>query len=284
MAPITKAYIDTLQKPGRVYAPYLLVAIEAAQKAGKYILDSRTARSSLKIDRKENRNDYVTEVDRTSERMIIEHITSAFPEHSFLAEESGYSENRDQYRWIIDPLDGTTNYLNGLPLWAVSIGLEYNNELITGVVYAPELGDIYYAVKGGGAFLNGLQIHVREIEDFSEALLLTGFPFKAQTHLDVYLQTFKVLFKQCSGMRRAGSASIDLSWVAAGKAAGFWEISLGPWDIAAGTLLVREAGGIVTDIHGDPDDFMRTGNVVAGGMKVHAKILEATKKYLRINL
>jgi myo-inositol-1(or 4)-monophosphatase len=280
---LADSIIDSILQPGKVFAPFLSVAIDAARKAGHYILDSRAARSSLKIDRKENRNDYVTEVDRTSEWMIIGHISSVFPEHSFLAEESGYSENRDEYRWIIDPLDGTTNFLNGLPLWAVSIGLEHNGELIAGVVYAPELGDLYYTVKGGGAFLNGSQIYVREIEDFSEALLLTGFPFKAQTHLDVYLQTFKVLFRQCSGMRRAGSASIDLSWVAAGKAAGFWEIGLGPWDIAAGTLLIREAGGFVTDIQGDPDEFMRTGNVVAGGRNVHAKILEATKKYLRIN-
>ncbi len=260
------------------YRQFLVTALEAAEKGGAYLLNAFKGEVELKIESKENRNDYVTQVDLESEKMIMEHIRVAHPDHTFLAEESGESEKRAEYRWIIDPLDGTTNFIHGLPIWAVSIALQKNDDVIAGVVYAPCLGEVTCAAAGSGAFQNGKKIKVSEETDFARALLLTGFPFKAQKHIDIYMETFKELFARCSGMRRAGSAAIDLSWVASGKADGFWELSLGPWDIAAGTLLVREAGGIVTDIHGDDKNFMKTGNIVAGNPSTHPEILNTTRK------
>lgn len=261
---------------------FLSTALKAASKAGAYLLSRNNDRSAdLKIDVKAH-NDFVTEADRTSEAIIIETISADFPAHAFLAEESGGSnaageEPAAAAKWIIDPLDGTTNFINGFPVWAVSIALEIEGALQAGVVYDPLRNETFFAVKGKGAYLNGSPVQVSAKTDFSRALLLTGFPFKAQQNLDLYLQSFKKLIGMCSGIRRAGSASLDLSWIAAGRADGFWELSLSPWDMAAGVLLIREAGGVVTDIHSHPERFMQTGNIIAGSKYMHSKIAEITK-------
>jgi myo-inositol-1(or 4)-monophosphatase len=259
---------------------YLTTALGAAFKAGDYLLEmNRKDRAELKIGAK-GHNDFVTEADRTAEAIIIETISAVFPDHSFLAEESGLSHKANCARWIIDPLDGTTNFIHGFPVWAVSIALEINGRLEAAAVRDPLHDETFYAVSGNGAFLNGQPIEISKNTDFSKALLLTGFPFKAQHNLDIYLESFKKLFRMCSGIRRAGCASLDLSWLAAGRADGFWELSLSPWDMAAGVLLIREAGGIVSDLHGDPERFMQTGNITAGNKFMHSEIVRITKEIL----
>jgi len=274
-------FLRSIRKKGEELKPYLETALRAAYRAGDYLLTVNSEqKQDFKIDTKA-KNDYVTEVDRISEKIVIETIHDSYPEHSILAEESGKSQQDSDYRWIIDPLDGTTNFINGYPIWSVSIAMEHKGEVITGVVYAPIYSDFFYAVKGGGAYMNGEQIEISRNTDFSQALLLTGFPFKAQKYIDVYQIAFKELLSRCSGMRRAGSAAIDLSWLAAGRADGFWELSLSPWDVAAGALIIREAGGVVSDIFGDPDNFMRTGHIIAGNEQIHREILKTTKLILK---
>lgn len=278
---------DSVQGLDQESRSFLTTALEAAFKAGDYLLDmNKRDRSLLHINAK-GHNDFVTEADKTSERMIIETISEAFPDHAFLAEESAGSRGNSAEpgavaRWIIDPLDGTTNFINGFPVWAVSIALETDGVLHVGVVHDALHGETFYAVKGCGAYLNGEVINVSSKTDFSSALLLTGFPFKAQQNLDLYLESFRKLIRMCAGIRRAGCASLDLSWLAAGRADGFWELSLSPWDMAAGVLLIREAGGIVTDINGDPEKWFDTGNIVAGNLSIHFHLLEITKKIFAI--
>jgi len=271
---------DSIPGLGAEHRAYLKTALDAAFKAGDYLLEmNRKDRAELKIGAK-GHNDFVTEADRTAERIIIETISATFPDHSFLAEESGLSRDANGARWIIDPLDGTTNFIHGFPVWAVSIALEIDGRLEAAAVRDPLHDETFYAASGNGAFLNGKPISISKNTDFSKALLLTGFPFKAQQTLDIYLESFRKLFRMCSGIRRAGCASLDLSWLAAGRADGFWELSLSPWDMAAGALLVREAGGVVTDIHGDPDHFMQTGNITAGNKYIHSEIVAITKEIL----
>jgi len=276
----TGSLTDSIPGLGAEHRAYLTTALDAAFKASDYLLEmNRKDRAELKIGAK-GHNDFVTEADRTAESIIIETISAAFPDHSFLAEESGLSHKANGARWIIDPLDGTANFIHGFPVWAVSIALEINGRLEAAAVHDPLHDETFYAVSGNGAFLNGQPIGISKITDFSKALLLTGFPFKAQQTLDIYLESFRKLFRMCSGIRRAGCASLDLSWLAAGRADGFWELSLSPWDMAAGALLVREAGGVVSDIHGDPKHFMQTGNIAAGNKYIHSKILTLTKDIL----
>jgi myo-inositol-1(or 4)-monophosphatase len=278
-------FVDSINGLDKDTKMFLALALKAASKAGEYLLSKHKIRKTdLKIDVKAH-NDYVTEADKTSESIIIETIRTKFLDHAFLAEESAGSKASETEpstapRWIIDPLDGTTNFINGFPVWAVSIALETEGGLHIGVVHDPLHNETFYAVRNRGAYLNGSAIKISAKTDFSRALLLTGFPFKAQQHLDIYLESFKRLFRECSGIRRAGCASLDLSWLAAGRADGFWELSLSPWDMAAGTLLIREAGGTVTDIHGDQERFMQTGNITAGNSQIHDHILAITKDIL----
>lgn len=279
--------VDSVHGLDKESRSFLTTALEAAFKAGDYLLDmNKRDRSLLHINAK-GHNDFVTEADKTSERMIIETISKAFPDHAFLAEESagsrgGSAEPGTTPRWIIDPLDGTTNFINGFPVWAVSIALETDGALRVGVVHDALHGETFYAVRGHGAYMNGGAIKVSAKTDFSSALLLTGFPFKAQQNLDLYLESFRKLIRMCAGIRRAGCASLDLSWLATGRADGFWELSLSPWDMAAGVLLIREAGGIVTDIHGDPGKWFDTGNIVTGNPSIHSQIIEVTKEILSL--
>jgi myo-inositol-1(or 4)-monophosphatase len=261
--------------------PMLNIAIRAARNAGDIIQRAAENVSQLTIDFKA-KNDYVTEVDRRAEQEIISVISTAFPQHSFLAEESGEKSGND-YRWIIDPLDGTTNFLHGFPVYAVSIALQYKNKLQVAVVYDPLRDELFTAERGGGAMLNNRKIRVTQLHSLKGALIGTGFPFKSRENLAVYLNMFSALIGDTAGMRRAGAAAIDLAYVASGRLDGFWEIGLQPWDIAAGILLIQEAGGVTTDFS-FKDDYLHSGNLIAGNPKIHPLIYKAIEPHLTDNL
>ncbi|MBE0509295.1 MAG: inositol monophosphatase [Chromatiales bacterium] len=249
--------------------PMLNTAVRAARQAGTVISRSFAHVDSLKVDSK-SRNDFVSDVDRLAEQEIIKTLRKAYPDHAILAEESGAaSHGNDEYQWVIDPLDGTTNFLHGFPQFAVSIALLYRGKLDQAVVYDPISQELYTASKGGGAQLNGRRIRVAARKNLDGALLGTGFPFRRHELLDVYLETFRALFKDTAGIRRPGSAALDLAYVAAGRLDGFWELDLNSWDMAAGALLVAEAGGKVGDFGGG-EDYLESGNVIAGNLDVFA--------------
>lgn len=262
--------------------PTLNIAIKAARKAGNIILRYHNQIDTLTIENKAL-NDFVSEVDKMAEDAIIEEIKKAFPKHCILGEESGELLGDDKFKWIIDPLDGTTNYLHGFPQYAVSIALYENNEAIHAVVYDPFKEELFTASKGQGAYLNEQRIRTTNTKNFENTLIGTGFPFKAPQHLDAYLNMFKAIHPQVSGIRRAGSAALDLAYIAAGRMDGFWEIELNIWDIAAGALLVKEAGGYIGDFSGR-DKFLTTGNVVAGNEKVFKAILKTIHPHLTKDL
>jgi myo-inositol-1(or 4)-monophosphatase len=257
--------------------PMLTIAVRAARSAGNIIARNLDRIDSLSVQTKD-RNDFVTEIDRQAEREIIAILHKAYPGHGFLAEESG-TQDGNEYEWIIDPLDGTTNFLHGFPHFAVSIALRHKGRLEQAVVYNPISQELFTASRGGGAFLNDRRIRVSNRKSLDGALLGTGFPFKAQQHLDAYLEMFRALFPQTAGIRRPGSAALDLAYVAAGRLDGFWEIGLNVWDMAAGILLTQEAGGISSDFLGG-HDYLASGNLVAGNPKVFAEILKAIRPHV----
>jgi myo-inositol-1(or 4)-monophosphatase len=254
--------------------PMLNIAVRAARSAGNVIIRNIDRLDSLTIQTKD-RNDYVSEVDRQAEQEIISILRKAYPDHAILAEESGDQAGND-YQWIIDPLDGTTNFLHGFPQYAVSIALRHKGRLEQGVVYDPVRQELFTATRGGGAMLNERRIRVSSRRTLEGALLGTGFPFKSQQHLDSYLQMFRLLFPQTAGIRRAGSAALDLAYVAAGRFDGFWEIGLSVWDMAAGVLLIQEAGGLSGDFLGG-HDYLESGNLVAANPKLFAEILKTIR-------
>jgi len=257
--------------------PTTNIAVRAARQAGKLLLRYYGQVDAKSVSEK-GRNDFVSEVDRAAEQAIIEVIRRAYPNHAILAEESG--EHRgDDFQWVIDPLDGTTNYLHGCPQFAVSIALKHRGQLESAVVYDPLREEMYTADRGGGAYLNDHRLRVNQRKDLHGALLGTGIPFRDQRFVDQYLAMMKLLIRDTAGIRRPGSAALDFAYVAAGRTDGFWELGLSPWDFAAGVLLVREAGGRVTDLAGG-DRFFETGNVVAGGLKVHAAMLRTIEPVL----
>jgi myo-inositol-1(or 4)-monophosphatase len=215
-------------------------------------------------------------VDTESEEAIIDTIRAACPDHHFLAEESLKEEVRDGYRWIIDPLDGTTNFIHGYPVFAVSIALESEGEVILGVVLDPLRDELFTAESGRGAFLNGRPIRVSGIQALEGALITTGFPFRQKSLLDPYLEAFRRIFLRVSGIRRAGSAALDLAHLAAGRCDGFFELGLSPWDMAAGCLMIREAGGVVSDFGGG-GEYVKTGNIVAGTPVTHPELLKEVR-------
>ena len=251
--------------------PMLNIAIRAARRAGSIISRSVEHVDALKITSKA-RNDFVTDVDRLAEQEIIEVIRKAYPDHAILAEESGRTQGND-YQWIIDPLDGTTNFLHGFPQFAVSIALEEKGRLEVAVVYDPIREELFTAARGSGAQLNDRRIRVTKRDGLEGALLGTGFPFRMHEHMDSYLATFKALFPHIADVRRPGSAALDLAYVAAGRLDGFWEIGLNSWDMAAGALLIQEAGGSVCDFKGGKD-YLNNGNIIGGNLKV----MEAIQK------
>lgn len=256
---------------------FLDTAKKAAILAGDFIKGNYEKISSDDVLTK-NRADYVTFVDKEAEKIIISHIMETFPKHSVLAEESDIKEGEENtYRWIIDPLDGTTNFIHGFPMFCVSIALEYQGEIIVGVVYEPLRNEMFYASKGEGAFLNNAPISMRKNFDADTALVATGFPFRFVEHIDKYMQLFKLVFENVSGIRRAGSAALDLAYTACGRCDGFFEMCLKPWDVAAGSLLVKEAGGIVSGFSGGTD-YVYKGNIVAGEKKVYNVLLNNVKE------
>ncbi len=259
-------------KPGE----FLASAIKAAQDAGSIILDNLGGIAQKDIGRKQA-SDYVTRVDRESEQVIVTALKKRFPSHSFLAEESYTQRDTGGYRWIIDPLDGTTNYIHEYPVFSVSIALEYQGRVIAGVVYDPVRNDIFAAEEGSGAFNNGKRMQVSKVWSFQESLITTGFPFRRKEMIDPYLRAFRRVFLMASDLRRAGSAALDLAYVACGRCEGFFEIGLSPWDMAAGGILIKEAGGVVSDFKGG-DAYLDTGNIVAGNPEIYRMLLEEVNR------
>lgn len=255
----------------------LNTAVKAARRAGAII-----SRASLDIDllnvRSKRENDFVSEVDHAAEQAIIETLLAAYPKHAILAEESGVT-GESEYQWVIDPLDGTTNFLHGFPQYAVSIALMHKGQLTHAVVYDPTRNELFTASRGRGAYLNERRIRVSKRDKLKSALIGTGFPFRDFTHLDAYMGMFRDLVQNTAGVRRPGSAALDLAWVAAGRIDGFFEIGLNLWDIAAGCLLILEAGGLVSDFAGE-EGYLQSGHVVAGTPKVFAQLLQALSPHV----
>lgn len=258
--------------------PILNVATKAAREAGKIINRASQDVGSLKIQTKDY-NDFVSEVDRSAEEAIINILKEAYPTHGFYGEESGKTNLDAESIWIIDPLDGTTNFLHNFPCYCVSIALQERGVLTQAVIYDPVHNDLFTATKGRGAFLNDKRIRVTNRSKLQDSLISTGFPFKDFSYLDTYAEIFKDMAKKTAGLRRPGSAALDLAYVAAGYTDGFFEINLSPWDIAAGALLVQEAGGIVGDFEGN-ESWLRTGNIVAGNPKVFGQMLQVIAPHL----
>jgi myo-inositol-1(or 4)-monophosphatase len=258
--------------------PMLNIAVKAARRAGSIINRAALDRTKLEIHSK-RANDFVTQVDRSAEAAIIDTIHQAFPDHAVLGEESGAIEGKSgkaEYRWIIDPLDGTTNFIHGFPQYCVSIALERRGVVEHGVVYDPSKNELFTASKGGGAFLDDRRIRVTKCVNLKDALVGTGFPFKELSRLDLYCRQLKTLMQGSSGVRRAGAAALDLAYVAAGRLDAFWEMGLAPWDMAAGALMVQEAGGLVGDLAGDAG-WLEIGDIAAATPKVFPQLLAALK-------
>ncbi|HQW20568.1 MAG TPA: inositol monophosphatase family protein [Rhodocyclaceae bacterium] len=259
--------------------PMLITAVKAARRAGQVISRASLDISQLKVNTKQQ-SDYVTEVDKLAESAIIEILRETYPNHAILAEESGSSgDSQAEYQWIIDPLDGTTNFIHGFPQYAVSIGLAHKGVLTQAVVYDTTRNELFTASKGGGAFLNEKRIRVSKRAKLEEALIGTGFPYRSFVHIDAYLAIFRELAQKTSGLRRPGAASLDLAYVACGRLDGFWEFGLSPWDMAAGALLISEAGGLVGDLKGEPN-YLASGNFVGGNPKVFAQLLQVIAPHL----
>ncbi len=258
--------------------PMLNMAIKAAHEAGDIIARSADRIDQLQIENKD-KNDFVSEIDHSAEEAIIRILKKAYPSHAFHGEETGKHEGKgtaeNEFEWIIDPLDGTTNFLYGIPQFAVSIALKKDGKLDQAVIYDPMKDDLFYATRGAGAFLNNRRIRVSKRTSLHNALLTTGVPYRPDQEelIDTYLQTMKVLIKDTAGVRRPGSAALDLAYVAAGRYDGFWEFGLHEWDIAAGVLLVQEAGGLVGDLKGD-NTHMKTGDIVAASPKVFKDMIK----------
>lgn len=269
--------LNRLFKKALLMQPLLNIAVRAARSAGNIIMRSLDRADHLQVTVKA-RNDFVSDVDRSAEREIIGIIRKAYPDHGILAEEGG-SRPGNEVTWIIDPLDGTTNFLHGFPQFSVSIGIKHKDRLQHAVVYDPLRQELFTASRGEGAQLNERRMRVSQQKGLEGALLGTGFPFRKYHYLDCYLATFKALFQDAADIRRPGSAALDLAYMAAGRLDGFWELGLAQWDIAAGALLIQEAGGIITDFAGK-SDFLATGNVVAGNLAVHKAILRTIQPLL----
>ena len=250
--------------------PMLTIAVKAARRAGNLINRATRNLDAINVQQKAA-NDFVSDVDREAEQTIIRTLLEAYPDHAILAEESGRT-GQSEHTWIIDPLDGTTNFLHGFPQYAVSIALMHKGVITQAVVYDPTRNDLFTATRGGGAFLNDTRIRVSKRTVLKTSLIGTGFPIRRFSQLDAYMGMLKSVIENTAGVRRAGAASLDLAYVAAGRLDGFWELNLKPWDIAAGALLITEAGGLVTDIEGN-EGWLESGNVLAGTPKVFAQLL-----------
>ena len=262
--------------------PMLNVAIKAARAAGAIITRASLDLEALRINTK-SPNDFVTEVDLAAEGAIIETLLGAYPDHGILAEESGrnHGNKHSDYVWIIDPLDGTTNFIHGLPVYCVSIALAFRGKIEQAVVYDPTRNDLFYATKGRGAFLNDRRLRVSRRTRMSDSLIGTGFPFRRGDNFKRYLKMFEDVMQQCAGLRRPGAAALDLCYVAAGHYDAFFETGLQPWDVAAGSLIVTEAGGLIGNFTGE-SDFLHQREVVAGNPKIYAQLVTTLTPYSRV--
>ncbi len=260
--------------------PMINIAVKAARRAASVITRASFEVEQLRVTHK-GHNDFVTEVDQAAEQAIVDVLRQAYPDHAILAEESGASANLhkdSEYVWIIDPLDGTTNFIHGFPQYAVSIGLQHRGQITQAVVYDPTRNELFTASKGAGAFLNDKRIRVTKRDKLADALIGTGFPYSDLSGLDEYVKMFHVMTQKSAGLRRPGSAALDLAYVAAGRLDGFFEKNLKPWDMAAGTLLITEAGGIVGNFHGEAD-YLYKGNVIAGSPKIFSQMLNVLSPF-----
>ncbi len=260
----------------RAVHPLLNIAVRAARRAGSIINRAALDRSALDV-RAKRANDFVTRVDRAAESAIIEVIRKSYPEHAILAEESGRLEGaRSEHCWVIDPLDGTTNFIHGFPQYCVSIGVQHRGALAHAVVYDPVRNELFTASRGRGAFLDDRRIRVSKCTQLSEALVGTGFPFREMARADRYVVQLRAMMAASAGVRRAGAAALDLAYVAAGRLDAFWELGLSAWDMAAGALLVQEAGGLVGDLAGGPG-YLEGGEIAAATPKVFEPLLAALR-------
>lgn len=262
--------------------PMLNVAIKAARAAGSIINRASLDLDILKINTKAP-NDFVTEVDQAAENAIIETLLQAYPDHGILAEESGraHGAKHSEFVWIIDPLDGTTNFIHGFPVYCVSIALAHRGVVQQAVVYDPTRNDLFYATKGRGAFLNDKRLRVSKRTRMSDALIGTGFPFRRGDNFKRYVKMFEEVMTQCAGLRRPGAAALDLCYVAAGYYDAFFETGLNPWDVAAGSLIITEAGGLIGNFTGEAD-FLNQREVVAGSPKIYGQLVQILSPYTRV--
>ena len=262
--------------------PMLNIAVKAARAAGAIINRAALDLDVLKIGRK-GPNDFVSEVDRNAEAAIIQTVLEAYPGHGILAEESGreHGARDSEYVWIIDPLDGTTNFLHGFPVYAVSIALAFRGQVQQAVVYDPTRNDLFIASKGRGAFLNDRRLRVSKRTRLSDSLIGTGFPFRKGDNFKRYVKMFEEVMQASAGLRRPGAAALDLCYVAAGWYDGFFEMGLNPWDVAAGSLIITEAGGLIGNFAGD-SDYLHQREVVAGNPRVFGQLVQILGPYTRV--
>jgi myo-inositol-1(or 4)-monophosphatase len=257
--------------------PLLNTAVKAARKGGDIAMRHLQHVHQLKVHSKQH-NEFVTKVDLEAEEAIIETIRERYPDHAFLAEEGGKKGDSDHV-WIIDPLDGTTNYIHGFPVFAVSIGLRIKGRLSVATIYDPNRQEIFTAIRGQGAQVDGRRIRVGNRRELHDSLIGTGFPYRSKEHIETYIKMLASVLENTAGIRRPGAAALDLAYVAAGRLDGFWEFGLQEWDIAAGSLIVREAGGLISELQGD-GDYFESGNIVVGNPKIH----DALRKLLTPHL
>jgi len=262
--------------------PMLNIAVRAARSAGAIINKASLDLDILKVNTK-SPNDFVTEVDQMAEQAIIETLLTAYPGHGILAEESGreHGARHSEFVWIIDPLDGTTNFIHGFPVYCVSIALAFRGKVEQAVIYDPTRNDLYIASRGRGAYLNDKRLRVSKRTRLADALIGTGFPFRKGDNLQRYMKMFETVMPLCAGLRRPGSAALDLCYVAAGYTDGFFETGLQPWDIAAGSLIVTEAGGLIGNFTGE-SDFLEQREVVAGSPKIYGQLVQLLAPYTRM--
>ncbi len=257
--------------------PLMNIAIRSARSAGQIILRYYRQGLDLEIESK-GPSDFVTQVDKQAEEAIISTVRRSYPDHAFLGEESG-SSGQSSVRWIIDPLDGTNNFIHGFPHFSISIAVEESGVLSQAVVYDPVRDELFTAGRGEGAQLDGRRIRVAPLRDPRLALIGTGVPFRDKMYLEAYMGMFREVVRDCGGLRRAGSAALDLSYVAAGRLDGFWEFGLSPWDIAAGVLLIQEAGGIITHLGGGPVQ-LNQGHILTANPTIHRALSTAFAPYI----
>ena len=257
--------------------PMLNVAVKAARRAGTVINRASLNLERLQVDRKQH-NDFVTEVDKAAEAAIIETLSEAYPSHGFLAEETGEQNINAENIWIIDPLDGTTNFIHGFPQYAVSIALAVNGVTQQAVVYDPTRDELFTATRGSGAYLDRRRLRVATQDRLTNCLIGTGFPYREDQDLEKYIKIFAEMSRQCAGLRRPGAASLDLAYVAAGRYDGFFESDLKPWDMAAGALLITESGGLVGNYRGE-EGFLQSGEIMAANPRLFAQMVQSLSKY-----